>query len=144
MAIKSRQNRPHRLLPIIALHGGFSREAQAFSFWSLPDGQTKTMPPASFPIQLWNVADDESAGCAEVAGTNANGTVISPDGRFVAVAVIDENRPRVELLTVPSLTCAKQIDLPMAVNAVEFSASGKLLAASVNDGTILVWDLGSC
>ena len=37
----------------------------------------------------------------------------------------------------------KQIDLPMAVNAVEFSAAGKLLAASVNDGTILVWEMGS-
>jgi WD40 repeat protein len=107
----------------------------------LPDGQSKTMPPATFPIQLWDVVDDKSAGFSQVSGVNASSTSISPDGRFVAVGVLDENHPRVELLAVPSLTSAKQIELPFAVNAVEFSASGKLLATSVNDGTILVWEV---
>jgi WD40 repeat protein len=107
----------------------------------LPDGQAKTMPPATFPMQLWDVVADKSAGFAQVSGVNASSTSISPDGRFVAVGVFDENHPRVELLAVPSLASAKQVELPLAVNAVEFSASGKLLATSVNDGTILVWEV---
>ena len=68
------------------------------------------------------------------AGQFERSYILLKDGQECP-AYIGENRP--------VKTCAKQIDLPMAVNAVEFSAAGKLLAASVNDGTILVWEMGS-
>ena len=34
-----------------------------------------------------------------------------------------------------------RIELPSRTNAVEFSHSGKLLAVSLSDSTVLVWDL---
>ena len=92
------------------------------------------------PIELRSLADGKSVARVEVDGGNSGPVAFSPDGRLVAVSVIDDH-PRIELRKTPDLSEVARIDLPSRSNAVEFSHSGKLLAASVADSTVLVWDL---
>ena len=76
----------------------------------------------------------------DIAGGFPGPTAFSPDARLAAIAVADEP-PRIELRRVPDLSEVARIELPSRAHAVELSHSGKLLAASVADSTVFVWDL---
>ena len=65
----------------------------------------------------------------------------SPDGRQAAIT-IDDDHPRVLILSVPELKELGRIEgLRGRASAVEFSRSGKRLAVSNADTTIVVYDL---
>jgi WD40 repeat protein len=92
------------------------------------------------PIELRSLTDGKSVAKVDVDGGNSGPVVFSPDGQLVAVSVIADHT-RIELRKTPELSELARIDLPSRANAVEFSHSGKLLAASVADSTVLVWNL---
>jgi WD40 repeat protein len=95
---------------------------------------------AKHPIELKSLIDGKSVARVEVDGGNSGPVAFSPDGHLAAVGVIDEP-PRIELRTIPDLSETARVVLPSRAHAVEFSHSGKLLAASLSDTTVLVWDL---
>jgi WD40 repeat protein len=67
--------------------------------------------------------------------------VFSPDSRRAAIAV-GKVKPRVAIVTIPEMTEIARIDdLRSAPRALEFSNSGKLLAVSNGDTSIVVYDL---
>jgi len=106
----------------------------------LPDGTEQHIRPTTFPVELWSLPDEKIASSCEAAGTGADRVTISSDGRLIAIAVVGDP-PRINLRTVPDLSDVGTIDLPSRAGAVELSTSGRWLAASVADGTVLVWDL---
>jgi WD40 repeat protein len=106
----------------------------------LLNGAKKFVSAVSFPVELWSVEDEKVVSRCEPAGICAEHVTFSQDGSRVAIA-IGGDQPRVEFRTVPDLADAGQLELPSHAGALEFSASGKLLATSVADGTVLVWDL---
>jgi WD40 repeat protein/beta-lactamase regulating signal transducer with metallopeptidase domain len=106
----------------------------------LPDGSSRQKPPKNHPVELRSLADGKTITRIEPAGRWANAVAFSPDGSRVAMAVIDDP-PRITLNSVPDLTEVGRIELPSRTDAIEFSHSGKLLAASFTDSTVLVWDL---
>ena len=97
-------------------------------------------PATSHPIALCNLVDGKVVTQLEMDGGGTGPSAFSPDGQMVAVTSVD-NQFRCELRKVPDLSQINVIDLPSRPSAVEFSHSGKLLATSVANGTILVWDL---
>ena len=107
---------------------------------NLPGGIEKPLPPTTYPVEVFNLPDERIIANREFVGHGADKIAYSRDGRLAAIAVVGEP-PKIDLCTLPDLADAGQIELPSRAGAVEFSASGKLLAASVADGTILVWDL---
>ena len=93
------------------------------------------------PVALVGQTDGKTIKQIDVAGRGGVGTVsFSPDARLAAISVIDDP-PRIELRRIPDLSEVTRIDLPSRAHAVEFSHSGKLLAASLSDTTVLVWEL---
>ena len=106
----------------------------------LPDGRNSSTPAKSHPVELWSPADDKIIANYVSAGVGVDQAVFANDGRLVAIAVVDDH-PHIELRRIPDLADAGQIDLPSRAGAIEFSGSGKLLATSIADGTVLVWDL---
>ena len=107
---------------------------------NLPGGIEKPLPPTTYPVEVFNLPDERIVANREFVGHGADRVAYSLDGRLAAIAVVGDH-PKIDLCTIPNLADAAQIELPSRAGAVEFSASGKLLAASVADGTILVWDL---
>ena len=107
---------------------------------NLPGGIEKPLPPTTYPVEVFNLSDERIVANREFIGHGADRVAYSPDGRLAAIAVVGEPA-KIDLCAIPDLTDAGQIELPSRAGAVEFSASGTLLAASVADGTILVWDL---
>ncbi len=95
---------------------------------------------AKHPIELRSLTDGKPVVRVEVDGGNSGPVAFSPDGQLVAVTTIDDH-PHIELRKTPDLSEVARIDLPTRAHAVEFSHSGKLLAVSVADSTVLVWDL---
>jgi WD40 repeat protein len=106
----------------------------------LPDGRVSSQPATTHPVELWSLEDNKILSRYESAGSFADRVAFSRDGSRVAMAVVGD-RPRVEIRTVPELADAGQFDLPSRAGGVEYSASGKLLATSIADGTVLIWDL---
>ena len=106
---------------------------------TLKNGGAANTSGKTHSVEVRNLADGELLAEAESEGVGAGPTAFSPDSRLVAIAVIAE-QPRIELRKVPDLTEVGRIDLPSRAFAVAFSRSGKLLAASVADSTVLVWN----
>ena len=92
------------------------------------------------PVELRSLPDGKLATKLDLPGTWDDVIEFSPDCSLVALAVIDDHH-RIELRKVPDLSEVARIELPSRAWAVEFSHSGKLLAASISDSTVLVWDL---
>jgi WD40 repeat protein len=103
----------------------------------LPNGQRQAK---KHPVELRHLADGKLVKQIDVDGGGAGPVAFAPDTRLVAATVVDE-RNRIELRKVPDLSEVARIELPSRAYAVEFSHSGKLLAASLSDSTVLVWDL---
>ncbi|HEV2971383.1 MAG TPA: M56 family metallopeptidase, partial [Pirellulales bacterium] len=96
----------------------------------------------SVPIELRSFVDGSVLKKLDLPGRGVGPVAFSPDGHLAAVTVGGyEDQARVELLKIPDLSQVKHIDLPSAAHAIEFSHSGKLLAVSIADSTVLVWDL---
>jgi WD40 repeat protein len=106
----------------------------------LPDGRVKGIPATAFPVQLWSIGNERIIGNCELPGAGADCVSLSPDTRLAAIATLGDD-PHIELRTIPDLQSAGRLNLPSRAGAVQFSASGKLLAASIADGGVLVWDL---
>ncbi len=92
------------------------------------------------PVALMGQKDGKAITKIEETGQGVGPVAFSPDARLATIAVIDDP-PRIELRRIPDLSETARIDLPSRPHAVEFSHSGKLLAASLSDTTVLVWDL---
>jgi len=106
----------------------------------LAGGGVSSMPATNHSVELRNLADGAVVAKLDMDGQGSGPSAFSPDGRLVALTSVDK-QCRCELRKVPGLEQASVIDLPSRPSAVEFSRSGKLLATSVADGTILVWEL---
>ncbi|HEV2971475.1 MAG TPA: M56 family metallopeptidase, partial [Pirellulales bacterium] len=104
------------------------------------DGKTSgTTVAKNHPVELRSLSDGKVIVKMDMAGSGAGPMTFSPDGSLVAISEIDY--PRIELRKVPDLSEVSRIDLPSRPHAVEFSHSSKLMAVSIADSTVLVWDL---
>ncbi len=104
---------------------------------SVPGGQREAEKHA---VELRTVADGKILAHIDVDGPGAGPMAFSPDGHLAAIVAIGE-RNRIELRKIPELSEIARIELPSRAWGVEFSHSGKLLAVSVADSTVLVWDV---
>jgi WD40 repeat protein len=104
------------------------------------DGKTSgTTAAKTHSVEMRSLSDGKLIAQFDMAGSGAGPMMFSPDGTIVAISEIDD--PRIELRKIPDLAEVARIDLPSRPHALEFSHSGKLLAVSVADSTILVLDL---
>jgi WD40 repeat protein len=92
------------------------------------------------PVELRSLPDGKLVTKLDLPGTWDDVIEFSPDSSLVAMAVIAD-RYRIELRKIPDLSEVARIELPSRAWAVEFSHSGKLLATSISDSTVLIWDL---
>ena len=115
------------------VHGKFERVA-------LSNGIGSRMVTKNHPVELRSLPDGKIVTKLDLPGTWDDVIAFSPDGGLVALAVIDD-RYSIELRKIPDLSEVSRIELPSRAWAVEFSHSGKLLAASISDSTVLVWDI---
>jgi WD40 repeat protein/beta-lactamase regulating signal transducer with metallopeptidase domain len=106
---------------------------------TLPDGSSRNVWK-SHPVELRSLPDGNAVTKLQLPGEWSDCIAFSPDSRTVAMAIIDDPF-RIELRRIPDLSEVTRIDLPSRAHAVEFSHSGKLLAVSLFDSTVLVWDL---
>jgi WD40 repeat protein len=106
----------------------------------LPEGNGSRMVFKSHPVQLRSLSDGKIVTQLDLPGQWADAIAFAPDSRTIAMAVIDDPF-RIELRRIPDLSVVARIELLSRAWAVEFSHSGKLLAASLSDSTVLVWDL---
>ncbi len=104
---------------------------------SVPGGQREAEKHA---VELRTLADGKMLTHIDVDGPGAGPMAFSPDGRLAAIVAIGEKN-RIELRKIPELSEIARIELPSRAWGVEFSHSGKLLAVSVADSTVLVWDV---
>ena len=79
----------------------------------LPDGVEKHVQSATYPVEVWSLADERIIASREFPGHGADKVAYSPDGRFAAIAVIGD-QPKIDLCTIPDLADAGQIELPSA------------------------------
>ncbi|HEV3417908.1 MAG TPA: hypothetical protein VG056_13865, partial [Pirellulales bacterium] len=107
---------------------------------ALKDGSGRRMVTQNHPVELRSLPDGKLIKKLDLPGKWDDVMTFSPDSSLVAMAVIDDPY-RIELRKIPDLFEVARIDLPSRAWALEFSHSGKLLAASVSDSTVLVWDL---
>ncbi len=105
-----------------------------------PDGSVKNQPATTHNVQLWDLADNKIASVYESPGSFADRIAFSRDGGKVAMTVVGDH-PRAEIRKIPDLAPDIDFELPSRAAGVEFSASGKRLAISIADGTVLVFDL---
>ncbi len=79
----------------------------------LPGGIEKHVPPTTYPVQIWSLADERIVANRELPGHGADKVAYSPDGRLAAIAVVGD-QPKIDLCTIPDLADAGQIELPSA------------------------------
>jgi WD40 repeat protein/beta-lactamase regulating signal transducer with metallopeptidase domain len=106
---------------------------------TMPDGTSRNVWK-SHPVELRSLPDGNAVTKLQLPGEWSDCIAFSPDSRTVAMAIIDQPY-RIELRTIPDLSEVARIELPSRAHAVEFSHSGRLLAVSLFDSTVLVWDL---
>jgi WD40 repeat protein len=105
-----------------------------------PDGSVTNRPATTHNVQLWNLAENKIASVYESPGSFADRIAFSRDGNKVAMTVVGDH-PRAEIRKIPDLAPDIELELPSRAAGVEFSESGKRLAVSIADGTVLVFDL---
>jgi WD40 repeat protein len=107
----------------------------------LADGRTVFTRERDHLVHLRKLDNGELVAELKLPDGGAGVAAFSPDGRRVAITINDTN-PRVAILSVPELKEIARIEgLPGRAHAVEFSHSGKLLAVSNADTTVVVYDL---
>ena len=107
----------------------------------IPTADGKTTRQAVHGAQLRTLSDGKLAGAMRREDGGWSAAAFSPDSRRAAIAVGKE-KPRVAIVKIPELTEIARIDdLRSGPRALEFSNSGKLLAVSNGDTSIVVYDL---
>jgi WD40 repeat protein len=92
-------------------------------------------------VHLRKLADGTLVTETKLAGGGIGEAAFSPDSRRAAITIADD-KPRVLILSVPELKeIARLAGLRGRANALEFSRSGKRLAVTDADTTVLVYDL---
>jgi WD40 repeat protein len=92
-------------------------------------------------VQLHKLADGELVAEKKLSEPSLQLAAVSPDGRRAAIAFGHEH-PQVLIVSVPEFEEVGRIEgLSGPASAVEFSRSGKRLAISNADTTIVVYDL---
>jgi WD40 repeat protein len=92
-------------------------------------------------VHLRKLADGTLITETKLPGGGIGEAAFSPDSRRTAITIADDN-PRVLILSVPELKeIASIAGLRGRANALEFSRSGKRLAVTDADTTVLVYDL---
>jgi WD40 repeat protein len=105
----------------------------------LADG--KKTRPAIHRAELRNLADGKLVGELDREDGGWARAAFSPDGRRLAIP-IGSAKPRVVIVEVPRMTEITRIeDFRASPRAFEFSNSGKLLAVSNSDTSVVVYDL---
>jgi WD40 repeat protein/beta-lactamase regulating signal transducer with metallopeptidase domain len=104
------------------------------------DGSGIRAVTKSHPVELRSLPDGKIVTKLDLPGTWDDVMTFSPDSSLVALMVVD-GHCRIELRKIPDLSEFARIELPSRAWALEFSHSGKLLAASDSNSTVLVWDL---
>ena len=108
---------------------------------ALEDGRIQMTSPTEHPVRLTSLVDGELVKEITLEGRSGGPVALSPDGRYGAIGICDEE-PCIALTNVPDLTEIRRLgDLGGKPRAIEFSHSGKLLAASIEGGSVLVWDV---
>jgi WD40 repeat protein len=94
-----------------------------------------------YSVELRKLVDGELVAAIDAGRGGSAAAAFSHDGRKAAISVGNDD-PAVLILSVPELNELARIEgLPGRANAVEFSRSGKRLAVSNADTTIVVYDL---
>lgn len=94
-----------------------------------------------YSAELRTLADGELIAKMDREDGGSASAAFSPDGRTAAINVGSENA-RVVVVTIPEMTPIMRIDhLKRSPPALAFSNSGKLLAVSNRDTSIVVYDL---
>jgi WD40 repeat protein len=118
---------------LLASHWG---EAQRVK---MANGKIRHTTSKLCPLQLRKLETGELVSEILLDGFT-RGVSLAPNGRMAAVAT-DDDDPTILLLHVPELTEIAAIKPPAWVKSVEFSHSGELLAASLGDATVTVWEV---
>ncbi len=110
--------------------------------WS-PDGKivlATTHHPKS-TLQLWNVVTGEPFGPpTELPGHSAVGSVLSPDGRTLAIGAGGWTTSRVYCWHVEARKLVPLREIPLSeLRCLAFSPDGKTLAIGGGDGTVRRW-----
>jgi WD40 repeat protein len=107
----------------------------------LGDGRTIFTRERDHLVRLRKLTNGELVAELKLPDGGVGVAAFSPDSRRVAIT-IDDTNPRVAILSVPELKEVARIEgLPGRAHAVEFSPSGKLLAVSNADTTVVVYNL---
>jgi WD40 repeat protein len=91
-------------------------------------------------VGILNEKDGKQIAKVDIKAQWIARAAISSDAQAVAI-IVHDHPGRIELRRVPDLSEIGKIEPPSSASAVEFSHSGKLLAASLADSTILVWKI---
>src|SRR5262249_54166339 len=106
----------------------------------LEGGGFRNLPAKAHPLELHSLEDGQVVQSIELSEGFAGPVAFSPDSRTCATVVLGD-QPHIEVRTIPDLSEIGQIKLPSRALALEFSESGRLLAASLTDSTVLIWKL---
>jgi WD40 repeat protein len=107
----------------------------------IPTADGKTTREPIHRVQLRTLSDGKLVREMSREDGGWSAAAFSPDSRRAAIAVGKE-KPRVAIVTIPEMQEIGRLDgLRSAPRALEFSHSGKLLAVSNGDTSIVVYDV---
>lgn len=110
-----------------------------------PDGNTLVTGGNYVPpVQLWRVSDGERVGTLEWAGHGPRLTIISPDGKLLAVG-LRGGLAQVLLWRAPDWAEYRILEgyqeTAGASNSLAFSPDGTILAGGCSDGIVRLWQV---
>ena len=109
--------------------------------FELVDGRPHRTAAVNHPLRLTNLDSGEPVADVKFPGRGSSQVAFSPDGRHAAIAVIGDE-PAIYIVSIPSLEIIRRTEtLSGPPRGLAYSRSGKRLAASIADTTILVWDV---
>jgi WD40 repeat protein len=109
----------------------------------LPDGRIRHSGATEYSVSVWDLASGKRSWTATTPLWMYSELAFTPDGARLAAAGLDEKRPVVQLWDTATGADAGRVPLPSRGWFFAFDRSGRRLAVSFSDTTVVVYDLAT-